>query len=256
MKLWSLLLSLCLAIASQAQTASRDTLAAALLQQSISTQTAPTPQWQRWIAPTLLVANGLWMVDEEAGGGLRREVRRALVKSPTATVIRIDDGLQFLPYVAAIGLDWVGLQAHHDLRERTAFTLTTFAACELLTRGIKATRLELRPDGSDWHSFPSGHSARAFAGAELVRREYGWRAGLAAYGFATGVGLLRIYNDRHWVNDVLMGAGVGIASANIAYLLLPLERRLWSAGRDAAPVVVPTYAPQSQALGLGMVMTF
>jgi membrane-associated phospholipid phosphatase len=55
-----------------------------------------------------------------------------------------------------------------------------------------------------------------------MHREYGkqnpWYSVLA-YGTATSVGVLRMMNNRHWSTDVLMGAGIGILSTNLVYLL-------------------------------------
>ena len=64
-------------------------------------------------------------------------------------------------------------------------------------------------------------------GAELMREEYGNAWGAGAYVIAGGVAFLRMYNDRHWLNDVIAGAGVGILAARIGYWLLPLERKLF-----------------------------
>ena len=104
----------------------------------------------------------------------------------------IDDGLQYVPYAAAIGLDYcgVGAVARHPLRERIAVAATSYAALTAVAGGMKLTVSERRPDGSDTRSFPSGHAARAFAGAELVRSEYGWQWGVCAYAVATGVSVL------------------------------------------------------------------
>lgn len=63
----------------------------------------------------------------------------------------------------------------------------------------------------------------AFTGAELLRREYGkeypWVA-VAGYAVAVLVGAMRVYNNRHWVGDVLAGAGIGIASVTLVYWAL------------------------------------
>lgn len=78
-----------------------------------------------------------------------------------------------------------------------------------------------RPDTGQPTSMPSGHTAQAFAAATFMAREYGHRSvwySIGAYSAATGVGVMRILNDRHWVSDVLVGAGVGILSTNLAYL--------------------------------------
>lgn len=81
-----------------------------------------------------------------------------------------------------------------------------------------------RPDGSAFNSFPSGHTATAFVGAEVLRREY-WHVspwiGITGYAVAAGTGFLRMYNNRHWLTDVLAGAGIGILSVEIAYWLYP-----------------------------------
>ena len=107
-----------------------------------------------------------------------------------------------------------------------------------------------------WLSFPSGHTATAFAGAELVRAEYGWGYGIAAYTVATGVAFMRLYNNRHWLNDVLAGAGVGIVSAQIGYWMLPLSRKIFKMDRRKALVSTPMYYPEQNALGMACAMSF
>lgn len=65
--------------------------------------------------------------------------------------------------------------------------------------------------GGRYLSFPSGHSATAFALATVVALQYrrpGW-VPFVAYGVAAGVGLSRMTIDRHWASDVLVGAVVG-----------------------------------------------
>jgi membrane-associated phospholipid phosphatase len=81
-----------------------------------------------------------------------------------------------------------------------------------------------RPDGSSNNSFPSGHTANAFMGAEFLYQEYKdvspWY-GIAGYVVATGTGLFRMYNNRHWFSDVVAGAGFGILSTKVAYWIYP-----------------------------------
>lgn len=81
---------------------------------------------------------------------------------------------------------------------------------------------EQRPDGTDHRSFPSGHSAWAFMGATYTAIELGgvspWYAA-GAYAFATGVAVQRAVADRHHAADVVAGAGLGIAAAELGYYI-------------------------------------
>lgn len=138
-----------------------------------------------------------------------------------------DDYMQYLPVISVYGLSLAGAKAKHSYYERTLITATSYLAMGIMVNTVKLTVSEQRPNSSATNSFPSGHSATAFMGAELVRKEY-WDSspayGIGAYMIACGVGFLRIYNDRHWANDIIAGAGFGILSAQIGYWLLPLNK--------------------------------
>jgi hypothetical protein len=132
----------------------------------------------------------------------------------------IDNYLQYAPIAIAYGLDAAGIKSKTDLANRTAILFKG----ELLMLGsvnlLKNATHQLRPDGSGYNSFPSGHTAQAFAAATFLSEEYKGRLPwmpFAAYGMASSVGLMRMANNRHYVSDVLLGAGLGILSMKAAY---------------------------------------
>lgn len=138
-----------------------------------------------------------------------------------------DDELQYAPYVVYAGLGFIpGVKHNHNFGDRVLAGATAFVVMAGVTEGLKHTVREMRPDGTERNSFPSGHAAKAFCGAELTRIEYGNAYGAAAYAFAVTTGVMRVVNNRHWCNDVLAGAGIGFLSAHVGYWLLPYEKRL------------------------------
>jgi len=78
--------------------------------------------------------------------------------------------------------------------------------------GVKFAVDKDRPDGSGDDSFPSGHTADSFASATFIQQRYGWQWGIPAYIGATFVGYTRVHSDKHYVEDVLAGAAIGIIS--------------------------------------------
>jgi membrane-associated phospholipid phosphatase len=83
---------------------------------------------------------------------------------------------------------------------------------QVVVQGIKLVTQRPRPDASNNHSFPSGHTASAFATASVVNRHFGWKAGVPAYAFAAYVGASRMSANKHHLSDVAMGAAIGIAA--------------------------------------------
>ena len=136
----------------------------------------------------------------------------------------IDDFSQYAPMVATYGLNLCGLKGRHGYGDLTIILGTAYTLMAITVNSLKYTTRVMRPDGTTRNSFPSGHTATAFMGAELLRREY-WDVspwiGVAGYTVAAGTGFFRMYNDRHWFTDVVAGAGVGILSVEAAYWLYP-----------------------------------
>ena len=80
---------------------------------------------------------------------------------------------------------------------------------------LKHTIRKKRPDGSDYHAFPSGHATVTFQGASFLQRRYGWKFGIPAYLLSTYVVWGRTYCDKHDWWDILCGAAIGVGSSYI-----------------------------------------
>jgi len=87
----------------------------------------------------------------------------------------------------------------------------SFGAANAVSGILKYTIDAKRPNGKD-HSFPSGHTTAAFAGASFIHMRYGWTWGVPAYAYAGLVGYSRVQSKNHYWRDVLAGAGIGITS--------------------------------------------
>ena len=171
---------------------------------------------------------------------------------------KIDDYLRFASIPAVYGLDVMGVKAKNNFRDRTFLILTSHLIMLGTVQAVKRVADIERPDGSDHLSFPSGHTACAFTGAHILFKEYKevspW-IGVAGYASATAVGALRIFNRKHWISDIVTGAGVGILSAEIGYLLLPVFHRMIGAEESKSALVVAPVIGNNQ-YGLGMAYMF
>lgn len=155
---------------------------------------------------------------------LNRSTRNEIKEDHPYFSTHIDNYLQFSPAVALIGLNLLDIKGKNTIINETyTYGISSFLLLGIV-QGTKHFVKEQRPDGSAFNSFPSGHTATAFAAAELLRTEYWDRSpwiGIAGYAAATSVGILRVYNNRHWASDVLAGAAIGFLSTRVAYAVTP-----------------------------------
>lgn len=156
---------------------------------------------------------------------MQNSIEKHNVKAGKEFHTDIDSYIQYAPLAIHIGLGLTGVKAKHTFIDRTMAAATAYGFMAILNNGMKYTIGEKRPDCNTHNSFPSGHTATAFTGAELVRIEYGDGYGTAAYCIAALTGGLRILNNRHWLQDVVAGAGIGILCAKAGYWMLPVWKR-------------------------------
>jgi membrane-associated phospholipid phosphatase len=135
----------------------------------------------------------------------------------------IDDYTQFFGPAMTVGLKLGGYEGRSDWPRLLASAGLSYAIMAGFVNGIKYTAKEMRPDGSTANSWPSGHTATSFVGATILHKEYGltrspWFS-VAGYGVAAATGVMRVLNNRHWVSDVMSGAGIGIMSTELGYAI-------------------------------------
>ena len=139
----------------------------------------------------------------------------------------VSDIVQYSPG-AILGLTYLtmsinGSREWNDIK-RIMFTGATAVAFEaVVVNGLKYSIQRSRPNNRAANSFPSGHATTSFMLATLLHKEFGesvspWFS-VAGYGIATGVCAARVISQRHWMSDVIAGAGLGIFFGEFAYWL-------------------------------------
>jgi hypothetical protein len=169
----------------------------------------------------------------------------------------IDDYTQFFGPAMVVGLKLGGVEGRSDWPRLMASAGLSYAIMAAFVNGIKYTAKEMRPDGSTANSWPSGHTATSFVGATLLHKEYGltrspWYS-VAGYGVATATGVMRVLNNRHWVSDVMSGAGIGILSTELGYAIgdLLFKRKGLLRNDLEMDFENPSFFSISMGLGLG-----
>ena len=157
---------------------------------------------------------------------------------------KVDDYMRYAPAAAVYGLDLFGVKGKHNFKDKSAL----FLLSSVLTNGsvlvLKKSSNRMRPNRLNDYSFPSGHTASAFAYAEYLSQEYGdksiWYT-VGGYGAAGATAVLRIYRNYHWFSDVVAGAGMGILSTKFAYLIYPSLKKMVLGNKKSDMVVLPVY---------------
>lgn len=178
------------------------------------------------LAPTLLIGTGIATMNDRGWYSSQDAYECIQEKIPNFHT-HIDDYLIFVPAAGVYGLNLAGVKGENSFLDRSLVYLFSFSLTAATTGIIKRSSGILRPDGSDTRSFPSSHTAIAFVSATFLHEEYKDQSiwyGVAGYSIATVSGVLRMMNNRHWMSDVLVGAGIGILATKVVYLLYPVVK--------------------------------
>lgn len=203
-----------------------------------------TTAFKTLAAPTASISLGLAALANESYFFSRHVTNAFLRQNYPDFHTKIDDYTVFAPVAAIAGLHVAGIKGRHKLGETAVLYIMSSALANSISLSIKHTSRQLRPDSSTYNSFPSGHTTNAFVAAEMMHQEYKdlspWYS-VAGYSVASATGIMRMLNNRHWLSDVLVGAGFGMVSTKVTYLVYPWLKHKLVGKRETNLSVMPTY---------------
>ena len=196
------------------------------------------------VVPVGLITYGFIALGNNELRQLDRSTKATITTNHVGYKTTIDNYLQFIPAVSVYALNLCGVKGKNNIRDRTMLYALTSIISTGFVKPLKYVTKSTRPDGSCNNSFPSGHTTTAFASAEFLRQEYRdvspWY-GIAGYAVAVTAGSLRVYNNKHWVSDVVAGAGFGILSTKIAYWIYPSIKKKLFKNKPMNALIMPYY---------------
>lgn len=137
----------------------------------------------------------------------------------------VEDYLQYAPIAILYSSDLFKINHKNNVFNQSKYLIISELATDILTTSLKKITRVIRPNGN-LYSFPSGHTSQAFTGATVLYMEledYNKPLALSGYLFSTTTGALRVTNNKHWISDVLVGAGLGIIITRLVYHFEPLK---------------------------------
>ncbi len=204
--------------------------------------------FNRSILPIVLITSGLVL----SGNGIEKSFQKDINEYTSANFYTtIDDYTRYAPIVMLYGADAFGIPARNHWFDQTKNLILSTLLAGATTTVLKNNIDKKRPgDQNALNSFPSGHTTMAFVTATTVYEEFIDEQPVLAYSgylFAIGTGGLRLLNNKHWLSDVLTGAGIGILATKLVYTFDHLLH--WNPFQPESNIVlVPQY--QNNTLGV------
>ena len=157
------------------------------------------------IIPVVLIDYGFATLKSEELQELNKTIAEEVTEDAGSFKTKVDDYLKYAPATTVYLLNAVGIKGRHKILDRTIILGMSSILVNQVVTFLKHSTHQLRPDGSTYNSFPSGHTATAFVGSR--NDEPGiWLAiamvyGVAGYSMAHSYSVLRVMNNRHWLSE-------------------------------------------------------
>lgn len=177
---------------------------------------------KKGIFPLSLMIVGTAISGSKLEKNIKKKIRGHIIDNFS---LPIDNQMQYVPIAEMYLADLLGVKAKNHWFDQTKYLIISNLITAAITHTGKVIINKQRPNGSS-HSFPSGHSSFSFANATVLYEEFHESSPALAYSgyFLTStVGALRIVNDKHWLSDVMVGAGLGILVTKMVYYFEPLK---------------------------------
>lgn len=199
-----------------------------------------------------------WVVLTSAGAGLAAagSIANAVKGDWNAIAIgdeknSVVDAVQYFPMAFPWVMKACGSQTRSGWGRMALSQGASVAIMASTVSLIKDNCASLRPDATDWRSFPSGHTAWAYMGAAFTARELSWRSpwyAFGAYSIASAVAMQRIVDKRHMPSDVMAGAGIGILASQLGYCIGDIIMGEKQFDKTNEPISTPNENPFAMSL--------
>ena len=211
-------------------------------------------EYKSLILPISLITYGILGIESDGLKIFNREIREE-VQEHIDEKVTIDDFTQYTGSLTVFALNSCGIKGRNSTKNKFLVFTNSYIFMGATVLSMKNLINVERPDGSSNNSFPSGHTATAFMGAEFLWQEYhdeSFWLGVFGYTVAATTGIYRMLNNRHWVTDVAAGAGIGMLSTKIAYWTLPLIKQKFP-GKDGGKFSFnPTFSKRHTGISLSI----
>ena len=180
-------------------------------------------EYKAYIVPSVFIGSGLFINTTKSR--FSKQNLQQSIQRKYATQTKVDNYLPFIPIAQMYGGKMMGLQSKNNYFNQTKNLFFAQLFTSIITHGLKRATNLTRPNGAKY-TFPSGHTSFSFSSASVLFYEYKeTNLAYASSGFLSSgaTGLLRLSNNKHWVPDVLVGAGIAILVTHLVYHFEPLK---------------------------------